>query len=214
MKLTFVRHGVTEWNTLGRWQGHSDNPLSEAGEHQARLLARRLKGQSFDLVYSSDLVRARRTAELALPGVSVLVDERLREVHFGEFDGRTFDQIRLHPLFATWAERPFEVPTPSGESLSEVVTRGLAWASTLPDGANVVTFTHSLFIRSLVCHLIDIPFRSSPHRIFPVPLSTPHTSLTVVRRAENDWTLERLGDDSHLEHWTSSDASQQTSQHS
>lgn len=202
MKLTLVRHGVTEWNTLGRWQGHSDNHLSEAGERQARLLARRLRDEPFDVVYSSDLARARRTAELALPGAAVRVDARLREVNFGEFDGGTFEQIRLHPLFAAWSERPFDAPTPGGESLGDVVARGLAWAATLQEGANVVAFTHSLFIRSLVCHLLGVPFRASPHRIFPVPLSTPHTSLTVLKRAGTEWTLERLGDDSHLERWT------------
>ncbi|WP_045233917.1 histidine phosphatase family protein, partial [Deinococcus pimensis] len=62
MRLTLVRHGVTEWNAVGRWQGHADTPLSPDGERQARLLGRRLAGERFDLVYTSDLSRAARTA--------------------------------------------------------------------------------------------------------------------------------------------------------
>ena len=91
--LLLVRHGETEWNRVGRWQGHSDTPLNEAGREQARALAAELS--DVDVVYSSDLARARETAEiLAEPlGLGVQVDQRLRERGFGEWEGKTSAEI-------------------------------------------------------------------------------------------------------------------------
>jgi broad specificity phosphatase PhoE len=91
--LLLVRHGETEWNRVGRWQGHSDTPLNDAGREQARALAAELS--DVDVVYSSDLARARETAEiLAEPlGLEVRVDPRLRERGFGAWEGKTTAQI-------------------------------------------------------------------------------------------------------------------------
>jgi broad specificity phosphatase PhoE len=91
--LLLVRHGETEWNRDGRWQGHSDTPLNEAGREQARRLAVDIR--DVDAVYSSDLARARETAEiLANPlGLEVQTDARLRERGFGAWEGKTSAEI-------------------------------------------------------------------------------------------------------------------------
>src|SRR4051794_31240105 len=91
--LLLVRHGETEWNRAGRWQGHSDTPLNDAGREQARKLAAELS--DVDVVYSSDLARARETAEiLAQPlGLEVRVDPHLRERGFGAWEGKTSAEI-------------------------------------------------------------------------------------------------------------------------
>jgi broad specificity phosphatase PhoE len=91
--LLLVRHGETEWNRAGRWQGHSDTPLNDAGREQARNLAAELS--DVDVVYSSDLARARETAEiLAEPlGLEVQLDPRLRERGFGAWEGKTSAEI-------------------------------------------------------------------------------------------------------------------------
>jgi broad specificity phosphatase PhoE len=93
MTLLIVRHGETDWNNDGRWQGHADTPLNERGREQARKLAESLDG--VDAVYSSDLARARETAEiLAEPlGLDVRLDPRLRERAFGAWEGLTSMEI-------------------------------------------------------------------------------------------------------------------------
>jgi len=91
--LLLVRHGETDWNREGRWQGHSDTHLNDAGREQARRVARELHG--VDVLYSSDLARARETAEIVAGalGLPVRPDARLRERSFGAWEGLTTPEI-------------------------------------------------------------------------------------------------------------------------
>jgi probable phosphoglycerate mutase len=92
--LLLVRHGETDWNRDGRWQGHSDTQLNDAGRAQARRVASELG--DVDVIYSSDLARARETAEIIaaqLGDLEVNVDNRLRERSFGAWEGRTGPEI-------------------------------------------------------------------------------------------------------------------------
>jgi broad specificity phosphatase PhoE len=91
--LLLVRHGETDWNRDGRWQGHSDTHLNDVGREQAARVAEELDG--VDVVYSSDLARARETADIVARrlGLDVHVDERLRERSFGAWEGKTASEI-------------------------------------------------------------------------------------------------------------------------
>lgn len=91
--LILVRHGETDWNAQHRWQGHSDTELNDAGREQARLLAGVL--EQVDALYSSDLARARETAEIlaGTVGLEIRFDRRLRERGFGAWEGLTTDEI-------------------------------------------------------------------------------------------------------------------------
>lgn len=91
--LILVRHGETDWNAQHRWQGHSDTELNDAGREQARRLAEGLG--RVDALYSSDLSRARETAEILAGtiGVEVRFDQRLRERGFGAWEGLTTEEI-------------------------------------------------------------------------------------------------------------------------
>jgi broad specificity phosphatase PhoE len=98
--LFLVRHGQTDWNLEGRWQGHADPPLNELGRDQARALAESLPGWELDAIWSSDLARTRETAEIVgdRVGVAVRFDPRLREVDVGEWSGLTTAEVeRLYP---------------------------------------------------------------------------------------------------------------------
>jgi broad specificity phosphatase PhoE len=92
--LLLVRHGETDWNRDGRWQGRSDTRLNDLGREQARALADTLDG-TIDVVYSSDLARARETAEILSSklGLEIQLDERLRERGFGSWEGLTSPEI-------------------------------------------------------------------------------------------------------------------------
>jgi len=102
--LVLVRHGETDWNREGRWQGHSDTALNDTGRAQARRVAEQL--QDVDAVYSSDLARARETADIVAAelGLPVREDERLRERSFGAWEGLTAPEIeeRFTDELARW----------------------------------------------------------------------------------------------------------------
>jgi probable phosphoglycerate mutase len=93
--LLLTRHGETDWNAERRWQGHSDPPLNERGREQARELAATLDG--VDVIYSSDLARARETADIVGErlGLRVRLDSRLRERSFGSWEGRTWEELEV-----------------------------------------------------------------------------------------------------------------------
>jgi broad specificity phosphatase PhoE len=89
--LLLVRHGETDWNAVGRLQGHTDRPLSDFGRRQARQLAEELEDEPLDAIYASDLARARETAEIAGErlGLPVVLDPDLREKDWGTWEGLT-----------------------------------------------------------------------------------------------------------------------------
>lgn len=149
LQIWWIRHGESTWNRENRWQGHSDIPLSQTGQEQAQRLARALQQQRFDLVFSSDLQRARQTAEIALPGVEVVTDPRLREVHFGHFEGLTREEMseEQRQELSRWLKDPFETAIPGGESLAQVYERLCQWRSGLPTSGKVAVFTHGGVIR-------------------------------------------------------------------
>jgi broad specificity phosphatase PhoE len=94
--VLLARHGQSDWNAAGRWQGHADRPLSERGREQARELAARLAEFTLDAIYSSDLERARATAEAVAEaqGLEVVTVPALREVDVGSWQGLTRDDAR------------------------------------------------------------------------------------------------------------------------
>src|SRR5437660_4477969 len=89
-----ARHGETAWTVSGQHTGLTDIPLTERGEHNARRLGERLKGQTFAHVFTSPLQRARRTCELAGFGAVATVDPDLVEWNYGEYEGRKTAEIR------------------------------------------------------------------------------------------------------------------------
>ena len=89
--LLLVRHGETDWNAEGRLQGHTDRPLSDYGRRQAERLAEELDGEELEAIYSSDLARARDTAEIVgrKLGLPTVLDPDLREKDWGTWEGLT-----------------------------------------------------------------------------------------------------------------------------
>jgi broad specificity phosphatase PhoE len=149
VRIVFARHGETQFNVEGRWQGQSDSPLTERGLAQARQLALALSNEPLAAVYSSDLGRAARTAdEVAKPHqLAVTTDARLREIDVGDWTGRNraqieqFDADGLH----TWASMPASMRLPNGESLAEAQRRALAfftYAMPAHAGETVAVVTH------------------------------------------------------------------------
>jgi broad specificity phosphatase PhoE len=146
MHLLLVRHAETESNTRKILQGHADTPLTARGLEQAGRLAQRLTGRRIDAVYSSDLLRARRTAEIVMQGRDVVMqfDERLRERCFGEFQGRAVSDLES-ALKASGLTRDVFRPV-AGENYGDVEVRISAFlehACARHAGSTVLVVSHS-----------------------------------------------------------------------
>jgi broad specificity phosphatase PhoE len=154
-ELLLVRHAETEWNREGRWQGHADPALNEAGRAQAHALGRSLAGEPVDAIYSSDLRRASETADIlgAALDLPVTTDPDLREIDVGSWSGLTREEV---------AARFPGRETHDGESRDELEARVVAAVRRIaqrhPDG-HVLIVTHGGSIRSLQRHLDDEPAR-------------------------------------------------------
>lgn len=160
-RFTLVRHGETAWNANGRWQGQAHVPLNDEGRRQAELLAAHLAaGDRVDLIVSSNLVRASETALIVgrATGAQVVLDERVRELDIGEWQGLTADEVR------TWdAERylavehdPYHQSRPGGESGAQCGMRAALALEVLADeraGGHVVVVSHGGTIRNLLQHI-------------------------------------------------------------
>ena len=195
-KLTLIRHGLTSWNTSGKFQGHTDLPSSPEGEAQARALQKRLASLNAqpEAVYSSPLRRALQTAQIALPDADIITDERLKELHFGVFEGYTQAENEQHADWDTWFANPFKNAAPSGESYEALRQRCVAWLDELPEHRSTIAFTHSGTIQMLVSHVLGVEHPKWRKRIF-----LRHTGLSVFLFRGNEIVVERVNDARHLE---------------
>ena len=157
--LLIVRHGESEWNAAGRWQGWADPPLSPTGEGQAEAAVESLRGLGLEAVAASDLQRARRTAEILAAGLGlgdVHVDEGLRERNVGDFTGLTRDEIdaRWPGILAEWrAGRVQQAPNGEGAEFLERVLAALDRVADRYAGRKVLVVAHGGLIRTVHRHL-------------------------------------------------------------
>jgi broad specificity phosphatase PhoE len=167
--LLLVRHGETDWNRDAKWQGHSDIELNEVGRRQARELADTLDG--VDVIYSSDLARARETAEILGErlGVEVRLDERLRERDFGAWEGLTMDEVeqRFREQHDLWrAGEGFGAD--DAESFKEFATRVLSCVDEILErhpGETVVLVGHGGSIRVIHAFATGLDYVRDHHSI-------------------------------------------------
>jgi len=126
-RLILIRHGETDWNVEGRWQGQIDVPLNENGREDARETAHSLEEAGIQAIYSSDLKRASETAKALgeATGLEIRTDARLREIHQGEWQGLLVSEIqeRYNQRFEQRLKNPWAVAPPGGETVVEVQQR-------------------------------------------------------------------------------------------
>lgn len=162
--LYIVRHGETEWNKIGRYQGITNVPLNENGIAQAKACGNALKDVHFDRILSSDLSRALVTAETIRGNrqLEIKTDERLREINFGDWEKLLFTEIeeRWPGLIDQMYRRPDIVKVPNGESFQEVQDRAWSAVSDFLNENNedetILITCHGGTIRTILCKLLDI----------------------------------------------------------
>ncbi len=165
MKFYLLRHGETEWNKLGKFQGLTDVSLNERGLSQARDSARAALAWEPSALYASSLTRTVQVAEevCKVTGVPVVATPGIRELSLGDLEGVTGAEMRAGwpEVYDTWRNNPADVVMPNGESLAQLQER--AWQVILEierahdDDSGVVVVSHNFTIRTIICAILGIP---------------------------------------------------------
>ena len=154
-ELWLVRHGETEWSLSGAHTGRTDIPLTAAGRSKAAATGRYLAGRHFELVLVSPLQRARETCRLA-GYENALVDGDLCEWDYGDYEGRTTQQIQAgRPGWSLWTDGVL-----NGETVAQVGARAekvIARALAVPGESDVALFAHGHILRILTACWLGLP---------------------------------------------------------
>lgn len=199
VKLLLVRHGITEANSARRFAGHSDIELSAAGYRQVEQLRDHLADEPISAVYSSDLRRARVTAEIisAGRGLDIIGCPELREMNYGAAEGLTFDEIkqRYPELGQMVADFDLGLRFPEGESFLGFIERTVSFLDRVNqhgDDDTILVTAHSGPLRVLVCHLLGVD--QSHWRQFRLA----NASLSIIDTYPRGAIIGLLNGTSHL----------------
>lgn len=194
--IIFVRHGLTDWNVEGRWQGYTDIPLNATGRAQARAAAQRIAKWPVEAIYTSDAKRAAETAEIIGRAMSMepIRDKAWRERYLGELEGLTTKQIQeKYPHLVL--SRAF-IDAPGGETYEQLRHRVLeSWEELLEDheGNTILIVSHGGTLRLIISHVLGLPDR------FYAPFWFGNTGITkVVVHGDGRTQVTVLNDTSHL----------------
>ena len=198
-RILAIRHGETAWNRDSRIQGHLDIPLNEMGRLQARRMAEALRGESIDMIYVSDLSRARETAQALADATEapLTLEPLLRERAFGAFEGLSFEEIaaRWPEQSERWRRRDLGFAPEGGESIPNFYARCVPTVERLAQahpGRTIAVVAHG--------GVLDCLYRAGTR----LPLEAARTwmlgNATINRMlySEEGLTLVGWNDDFHL----------------
>ena len=199
-EIIIIRHGETEWNKTGRFQGHSDVPLSEEGRAQAEALGKNLVVDHVDAIYASDLTRAMETAAPLAErfGLPVIPDPQLRELNFGAWEGRNFNDVNAEnpDAMKNFYNDPEQANIPDSENFTDFQRRVAGRVREIAAqerGKRIVIVSHGASIRILLADLLSMPIRSIWH------LSQLNTAVNKIRFEDDGFAVVTLmNDTSHL----------------
>jgi len=193
--IYLLRHGEVEGASTRRFIGHLDVPLSAEGERQCAAQAERLRATGLTAVFSSDLGRSRRSAEIigAPHGLRPTIVPALREMDMGRWDGLTATQIkeREPAAFADWMSRIGEFPFPEGESVPDLLARVAPAFDAIVAGhagRPIAIVAHGGPNRALLCRMLGLPLGKL------LALGQDYAALSVLEEASGGWALRRLNE--------------------
>jgi broad specificity phosphatase PhoE len=179
--ILLARHGESDWNRSQQWQGFADRPLTDHGRRQAAELAERLADTELDAVYSSDLQRARETAETVarIKGLIVETTADLREVDVGSWEGltRAEAEARFPERYALWLQgREGWEDGETYEAMSERVVRAIHRIAKAHGGQRVLTVAHGGSIRAVHASALGVDV----HTYRRIQRVEPNATLSAV----------------------------------
>ncbi len=164
-RIILVRHGETDWNKQGRFQGQIDIPLNQNGKEQAKAASGFLKNVCIEKAFSSSLSRPRETAAIILkehPGIEISLKDNLKEIGHGEWEGKLESEIYSDwpELLKTWKIFPERVQMPEGENIQDVSARSITgWTEICKDLKNnetALVVAHDAVNKTILCHLLGL----------------------------------------------------------
>jgi probable phosphoglycerate mutase len=199
-EIILIRHGETEWNLTGRWQGHADSPLSAMGVSQAQALSERMGKEDVEAVYASDLERAQHTARLAgsLANWTFTLMPELRERDLGVLEGLTTDEmlVKQPAVYQSFLHNGPDYQPPGGESFTQFSKRCSAaiehLASKHPTG-KIAVVTHGGVLGAIFRYVLNIPLDAERNFVLL------NCSINRIQKTEGGWNLISWGDVAHLE---------------
>lgn len=203
-EILLIRHGETSWNAVKRLQGHLDIPLNVEGERQAAALGKALRDEPLDAVFSSDLLRARQTAQaiVASRGMEVQIDVGLRERCYGAFEGMRHAEIReCYPeAYRVWQARDLDARIPPGERAAETLRE---FSARVVDAITRIVSACSYRHIALVAHggVLECAYRAAQGVGFAHSRDFDIFNASINRLAWDGSRLQVLqwGDVTHLE---------------
>ena len=200
-RLYLIRHGETEWNRGGRYQGWTDIELSDEGKEQAALLAKRFEYMPLDAIYVSPLKRAIATAEpiAVQKGLPMITDEHFKEINFGEWEGHTVTELteKYGKPYTDFFENPFAHTMPGEGSFHKVGERSLAGIQEIIKkhrGQRVAIVSHGGLLRVLMIKLLGLDLNMYRR------MWLTNTSISMIDiTPEDQMFLMTLNDKAHLE---------------
>lgn len=201
IRFILVRHGQTEWNVGGRYQGQSDVALTEEGRQQARLLAENFPVAEVHRIYASDLKRASETADIiaARFGLPVTKDKIFRELSFGDWEGLTYKEIvsRWPDAMENFLRHPDKLNIPHGETFQEVQQRAMKGLyAIMADPANedttIVIVAHGAILRTILTAQLHMSLE------YAWSIRQFNTAVNIVRYDEGRPTVELINGTAHL----------------
>ncbi len=194
-----VRHGQTNWNILGKTQGHGNSDLTKKGEEQANELAQAMKNYPIDMIYSSDLGRAIQTAKIVGDTINLEVNETpaLREMGFGVWEGLLIDEIKQNHLdtYTTWRNEPHLVEIENGETLhiiKERVDNFIKEINETYDNKHILLVSHSVTVRVMLLLFLN----SGMENIYRI--KQDNTALNVVEYRDYGPVIIKMNDTNHM----------------
>jgi len=161
--LILIRHGETPYNRDRRYQGHRDTLLTRKGKRQTKEIAFRLKNESLNAIYSSDLKRTRYTAEVInhYHSLKINILPQLREIDFGDWEGKTHDEIQREwgSLLGRWERKPSQIKIPGGEGIKDLAERVRTTVEKILSdhpGQRVAVITHGGPIRVILSDALGL----------------------------------------------------------
>lgn len=199
-KVILIRHGETEWNLSGRWQGHADSPLSPRGVSQAVALGEKMSKESLDHFYTSDLERAQHTSRLVGEPSGWVANpvKYLRERDLGVLEGLTTDEmLQKHPSeYQSFRNDGPDYQVPGGESFRQFCDRcsqALEEVSARHPGERIGLVTHGGFLGAIFRYVLNIPLDAERNYVLL------NCSINRLEKTDKGWNLVSWGDIAHLD---------------
>lgn len=200
MNLYMVRHGQTAASRENRFSGSSDPPLTAVGEAMAEAFGKAYAAVTWDAICTSPMLRTRQTAAplCRLAGVAATVEDGLKEIDYGEWEGLRQDEVRQRwpDAYEYWAHDVASRGTPGGETAFHVAARAMRVVEAIRtryQHGNVLLVSHKATLRVITCALLGLDVR-----LFRQRIAQPVAAVTMFVLSDGTAQLATFGDRSHL----------------